>query len=430
MVFQNQGTLFKGQQREYGKATLNLSNSTSIFAGLPEKITCWMSHGDAAKTLPPGFESIARTEDSPYAAIASGNSMFAVQFHPEVSHTEHGSKILSNFVINLCGCERNWTTDTMIEDSISEIKSKVGENDKVLCALSGGVDSSTMAMLVEKSLGRDRIKCVFVDHGLLRQGEKERIESTFRPRLGRNLLVIDESKTFLGALKGIADPEEKRMIVGREFIRSFERVSSKLSSHYQWLAQGTLYTDIVESAHGGASRKTRSIIKSHHNVGGLPSDLKFKLLEPLKDLYKDEVRRIASRLGLPRELVEAQPFPGPGLSVRLIGEVTKEKLEIVRKSSAIVEEELALAGLLSKVWQAFTFTGDDLATGVKGDARELGHIVTIRIVESLDAMTADWVRISSQLLERISNRITNEVKGVTWVAYSISSKPPATIEPQ
>jgi GMP synthase (glutamine-hydrolysing) len=431
MVDQNGGTLYRGQKKEFGRASLDITKASGIFSGFTsQKTVCWMSHGDAAKSLPKGFEAIARTEDSPYAAIASGNRLFAVQFHPEVSHTVDGSKILSNFVFDVCGCSRNWSTETMIEDCMSEIASKVGRGENVLCALSGGIDSATSALLIEKTIGKEHLKCVFVDHGLLRQGERERIESFFRPRLGKNLIVVDDSKKFLSALRGVKDPEEKRIIVGREFIRSFERASRKMRSNFKWLAQGTLYTDIVESASGGASKKTRAKIKSHHNVAGIPSDLNFKLLEPLKDLYKDEVRRIASKLGLPKQLVETHPFPGPGLSVRIIGEVTKKKLEIVRSASAIVEEVLSQSGLSASIWQAYAFTGDDLATGVKGDARELGHIVTVRIVESKDGMTADWVRINSELLERISNRITNEVAGVTWVTYAISSKPPSTIEPQ
>ncbi len=430
MVYQNGGTLYRGQKREYGKATLRMVKSSVLFSGISKPMSCWMSHGDAARKLPRGFEAIGKTSDSPYAAISSKDGLFAIQFHPEVSHTEQGMRILSNFVFKICGCTRNWTAGTMIEDSIAEIRSKVGKDDKVLCALSGGVDSSTSALLIEKSIGRSRLKCVFVDHGLLREGERARIEKTFRPRLGDNLVMVDESKKFLAALKGVEDPEEKRMIMGREFIRTFERESRKYSHNFKWLAQGTLYTDIVESARGGASRKTRSVIKSHHNVGGLPKDIAFEILEPLKDLYKDEVRKIARQLGLPKELARAHPFPGPGLAVRIIGKVTQEKLDIVRKSSAIVEDELQSAGLLSKLWQAFAFTGDDLATGVKGDSRELGHIVTVRIVESKDAMTADWFRIPNEVLERISNRITNEVNGVTWVTYAVSSKPPSTIEPQ
>jgi GMP synthase (glutamine-hydrolysing) len=294
--------------------------------------------------------------------------------------------------------------------------------------LSGGVDSSTTAALLSEAIGK-RLFCVFVDNGLLREGERYRVEQFFRPRMGENLIVVDDSKNFLSRLKGVLDPERKRKVVGREFIRSFQRVSNKLGK-IKWLAQGTLYTDIVESAGSGASKNTQSKIKSHHNVGGLPSKMNFKLIEPLRELYKDEVRKVAKSLGLPTELIVSHPFPGPGLSVRVIGEVTPNKLRIVRQSSEIVENELRISGLYEKVWQAFATVGDDKATGVKGDLRAFGHIVIVRIVESVDAMTADWSKISHELLGRISNRITNEVEGVTWVAYAISSKPPSTIEPQ
>lgn len=426
LVHQKGGKIVHSQKREYGKTQVNVVEEVALFNGVSNPTTCWMSHGDAAETLPDSFKVIGKSQNSPYAAIASGK-MYAVQFHPEVSHTVEGMKILSNFVFDVCGCEKNWTTETMIEDAVSELESKLGKKDRVLCALSGGVDSSTAAALIERAVGK-RLTCVFVDHGLLREGERESVESIFREKLGKNLVVVDESKHFLAKLKGVKDPERKRKIVGAEFIRTFEKVRKKLG-RIQWLAQGTLYADIVESAKG-TGEKHESKIKSHHNVGGLPKKLGFKLLEPLKDLYKDEVRLVARGLGLPEELVKAHPFPGPGLSVRVIGEVTREKLAIARKASAIVEKELALAGLYDVVWQAYAAVGDDLATGVKGDSRAIGHIVTVRVVESRDAMTADWSRVPYELLEKMSNRITNEVPGVTWVTYAISSKPPATIEPQ
>ena len=426
LVHQNGGKIVHSQKREYGKTQVNVVEEVALFNGVSNPTTCWMSHGDAAETLPDSFKVIGKSQNSPYAAIASGK-MYAVQFHPEVSHTVEGMKILSNFVFDVCGCEKNWTTETMIEDAVSELESKLGKKDRVLCALSGGVDSSTAAALIERAVGK-RLTCVFVDHGLLREGERESVESIFREKLGKNLVVVDESKHFLAKLKGVKDPERKRKIVGAEFIRTFEKVRKKLG-RIQWLAQGTLYADIVESAKG-TGEKHESKIKSHHNVGGLPKKLGFKLLEPLKDLYKDEVRLVARGLGLPEELVKAHPFPGPGLSVRVIGEVTREKLAIARKASAIVEKELTLAGLHDVVWQAYAAVGDDLATGVKGDSRAIGHIVTVRVVESRDAMTADWSRLPYELLEKMSNRITNEVPGVTWVTYAISSKPPATIEPQ
>jgi GMP synthase (glutamine-hydrolysing) len=426
MVHQLHGKVARSPRREYGKTLVDLVEEVALFNGVPNPTTCWMSHGDKAEVLPENFKAIAKSENSPYAAIASGK-MYAVQFHPEVTHTTDGTKILSNFIFDVCECNKNWTTDTMIQDAMSEINAQVGKVERVLCALSGGVDSSTTAALIEQAIGK-RLFCVFVDQGLLRQGERDRVESIFKKRLGRNLIVIDDSKRFLTRLKGVKDPEKKRKIVGGEFIRTFQRASKKLG-RIQWLAQGTLYTDIVESAMASGS-KHESKIKSHHNVGGLPSVLGFKLLEPLKDLYKDEVRQVARSLGLPNELINAHPFPGPGLSVRVIGEVTKAKLQIAREASSIVEDELKCSGLYDSVWQAYASVGDDLATGVKGDSRSVGHIVIIKVIESKDAMTADWSKLPYELLEKMSNRITNEVQGVTWVTYAISSKPPATIEPQ
>ena len=425
IVYQLGGKVIRSDKREYGKATVSVKGEDRLFNGLGPDTVCWMSHGDAAEVLPPGFRSIASSNNSPHAAIASGR-LYAVQFHPEVTHTPDGMTMLSNFAFDICGCSRNWLAENMIEDSVAKLKQTIGKNDKVICALSGGVDSSTTAAMLERAVG-NRLFCVFVDTGLLREGESERIEHAFRGMLRSNLIVVDESNNFLRKLVGVKDPELKRKIVGREFIRAFGKVSRKIGK-VKWLAQGTLYTDIVESA--AARERNQSKIKSHHNVGGLPKRMGFKLVEPLKDLYKDEVRKVASKLGLPEEIVKSHPFPGPGLSVRIIGEITEDKLRICRKSSAIVEKELVSASLYDKVWQAFAFVGDDRATGVLGDERNMGYVVSVRMIESKDGMTADWYRPSPELLEKISNRITNEVRGVTWVTYAISSKPPSTIEPQ
>lgn len=425
IVHQLGGEVARVDKREYGKAVLHITDTTDLFKGLKPTTVCWMSHGDSAKTIPAGFEAIAYTENSPYAAIRNAERrIYALQFHPEVSHTPRGKKILRNFLFEICGCRANWTMPSFIERAVEEIRSKVG-SERVLCALSGGVDSSTTAALIHKAVG-DQLTCIFVDHGLLRKNEAEEVIRTFRDTLGVKLIVIDASKSFLERLKGVVDPEEKRRIIGEEFAKIFTEASIKYGP-FQWLAQGTLYPDVIESA---ATQGPASRIKTHHNVGGLPPNLGFKLLEPLREIYKDEVRKIASLLKLPDSIVKRHPFPGPGLAVRIIGEVTEEKLRICREASSIVEEELKRHNLYDKVWQAFAIVGDDKAVGVLGDARSYGYIVSVRVVQSTDAMTADWVRLPYKVLERISNRITNEVPGVTWVTYVISSKPPATIEPQ
>ena len=416
------GSITRTDKREYGKALLSISSEQKLFHGLESNTDVWMSHGDATKILPDNFESIATTENSPYAAIRS-NNLFGVQFHPEVTHTKDGGKILSNFIYEICGCKGLWTMDSFVDNTIDKIKAQVGK-DSVLCALSGGVDSSTVALLLHKAIG-DRLTCVFVDHGLLRKNEAKNVLEIF-DKLDIKIIFYNEVDRFLDLLSDVIDPEERRKLIGREFIKVFEEIS-KQNGSFKWLAQGTLYPDVIESASTSGPAAT---IKTHHNVGGLPENIDFKLIEPFRELYKDEVRNVARLIELPSEILERHPFPGPGLAVRIIGKFTPEKLTICRESSSIVEEELKKSNIHDTVWQAFAMVGDDKAVGVLGDGRKMGYIVTVRIVESTDAMTADWVKIPYDVLDNISTRITNEVDNVSWVTYAISSKPPSTIEPQ
>ena len=416
------GSITRTDKREYGKALLSISSEQKLFQGLESNTDVWMSHGDATKILPDNFESIATTENSPYAAIRS-NNLFGVQFHPEVTHTKDGGKILSNFIYEICGCKGLWTMDSFVDNTIDKIKAQVGK-DSVLCALSGGVDSSTVALLLHKAIG-DRLTCVFVDNGLLRKNEAKNVLEIF-DKLDIKIIFYNEADRFLDLLLDVIDPEERRKLIGREFIKVFEEIS-KQNGSFKWLAQGTLYPDVIESASTSGPAAT---IKTHHNVGGLPENIDFKLIEPFRELYKDEVRNVARLIELPSEILERHPFPGPGLAVRIIGKFTPEKLTICRESSSIVEEELKKSNIHDTVWQAFAMVGDDKAVGVLGDGRKMGYIVTVRIVESTDAMTADWVKIPYDVLDNISTRITNEVDNVSWVTYAISSKPPSTIEPQ
>jgi GMP synthase (glutamine-hydrolysing) len=418
------GQVTPGTKREYGHAILHLSDVDSpLFAGLPTSTPVWMSHGDKIAAMPPGFKALAYTENSPSAVIGNGKGIYGLQFHPEVAHTPEGKTILQNFVYRICGCRGNWTMGNFVAESIARIKEQVGDG-KVICALSGGVDSSVVATLIYRAIG-DHLTCIFVNNGLLRREESERIRRVFQNNLGMSIIYADASERFLNRLKGVIDPEQKRKIIGEEFIRVFEEEAQKIGK-VDFLAQGTLYPDVIESVSSVSTASAK--IKSHHNVGGLPAKMSLILLEPLRYLFKDEVRQVGIELGMPEEMVWRQPFPGPGLAIRCIGEVTKEKLEILRGADYIVMNEIKKAKLYRQLWQTFAVLTDVRSVGVMGDFRTYGYLVAIRAVTSDDAMTADWARLPYDLLARISNRIVNEVPGVNRVVYDITSKPPSTIE--
>jgi GMP synthase (glutamine-hydrolysing) len=415
------GKVEKAKNREYGKALLTLHNQNRLFEGTPGEQVVWMSHGDLVTMSPPGFTVDGINPSCPIAAMSDeSRKLYAVQFHPEVRHSIYGNDLLKNFVFKVCECEGNWSMENFIEIEMEKIRQQVGDK-KVLCALSGGVDSSVVAVLIHKAIG-DQLTCIFVDHGLLRKGEAEGVMKTLADGFNMNVIKVDAKDRFLSKLEGVSDPEQKRKIIGNEFIYVFDDEAEKLEG-IEFLAQGTLYTDIIES--GTATAQT---IKSHHNVGGLPEDMKFKLIEPLNTLFKDEVRALGTELGMPDEVVWRQPFPGPGLGIRVLGAISEEKLEIVRESDAILRDEIKKAGLDREIWQYFTVLPDIRSVGVMGDARTYDYTIGIRAVTSIDGMTSDWARIPWDVLEIISTRIVNEVDHVNRVVYDITSKPPATIE--
>ena len=422
MTYNLGGKVEPADNREYGKAELDLLNAGSpLFKETPTKQTVWMSHGDLVTAIPTGFEKVATSKDCPIASIQDETrQFFGVQFHPEVNHSEYGNQLLRHFAFDICHCEGNWTMDNFIDMEVAKVREKVG-NKKVLLALSGGVDSSVVGVLLQKAIG-DQLTCIFVDHGLLRKNEGDQVMEMLGGKFGLNIIRVDAQDRFLNKLAGVSDPEEKRKIIGNEFVYVFDDEATKLKG-IDFLAQGTLYTDVIESG-----TETAQTIKSHHNVGGLPEDMQFELIEPLNTLFKDEVRALGTQLGMPDSIVWRQPFPGPGLGIRVLGEITAEKLEIVRESDAILREEIVNAGLDRDVWQYFTVLPGIRSVGVMGDGRTYDYTVGIRAVTSIDGMTADFARIPWDVLQKISVRIVNEVAHVNRIVYDITSKPPATVE--
>ncbi len=424
------GKVAPAERREYGHAEVELIAETALFRGLPGTISVWMSHGDSAEALPTGFTRVAQTENALAGIANEDDRIWAVQFHPEVAHTRNGTELLRNFVIGICGAEPNWTPEHFIHETVARVRAQVGEGHAI-CGLSGGVDSSVAAVLVARAIG-DRLTCIFVNNGVLRKDEFTKVQTTMRGALGLNVVAVDASERFLARLAGVTDPEQKRKIIGNEFIAVFDdeaktifEAEKSAGEEIAWLVQGTLYPDVIESAsvHGPSH-----VIKSHHNVGGLPADMKLKLIEPLRDLFKDEVRRIGRDLEMPAEVLERQPFPGPGLAVRILGEVTAERVAMLQQADAIVVEEIRRAGLYTKVWQSFAVLLPIKSVGVMGDQRTYANACAIRAVESEDGMTADWAALPHEVLRTISSRIVSEVRGINRVVYDITSKPPGTIE--
>ena len=422
LLVQHLGGRVEPATREYGKAEIDVVQDSPLFQDLSQRMSVWMSHGDHITSLPAGFQVVARTRAVVAAIEDSRRRIFGLQFHPEVVHTPKGREILSNFLFRVCGCDGDWTVASFVREAVSQIRARVGEG-RTVCGLSGGVDSTVAAMLVHQAVG-DRLTCLFVDNGLLRKDEFREVLGTFRNHLHLNVRGVDASRRFLDRLVGVTDPEKKRKIIGEEFIRVFEAEAARIGT-IDFLVQGTLYPDVIESV---SVKGPSAVIKSHHNVGGLPETMKLQLVEPLRELFKDEVRQVGRELGLPEEFVIRQPFPGPGLAVRIVGDITDERLRVLRDADAIVQEEVRGAGLYEKIWQAFAVLLPVKSVGVMGDGRTYENVVAIRAVESLDGMTADWVPLPHELLSRMSNRIVNEVQGVNRVVYDISSKPPSTIE--
>jgi len=425
------GKVRAADKREYGHANVEIKNASRLFRGLPQKLNVWMSHGDEAVQLPSGFHLTASSANAVAAIENTERKMWAVQFHPEVRHTQHGTDILRNFALEICGAKPTWTPQHFIDATIAGVRHTVG-NGRAICALSGGVDSAVAATLVDRALrdnkGPSRLTCIFVNNGVLRKNEFEKVQQNLRNKLGLHLDAVDATDRFLKKLAGVTDPEKKRKIIGNEFIRVFEQEARRIEKKegkVKWLVQGTLYPDVIESC---SVRGPSQVIKSHHNVGGLPEKMKLKLIEPLKELFKDEVRKIGRDLGMPEEILQRQPFPGPGLAVRILGEVTPERLEILRECDDIVVGEIKKAGLYSKIWQSFAVLLPVMSVGVMGDQRTYAYTCAIRAVHSEDGMTADWVPLPHEVLKTVSSRIVNEVKGVNRVVYDITSKPPGTIE--